>query len=398
MINPMAMRSLSLKKEDVNLLMDHWIWRIILLPFVLVRSSEILVIYLAQRFLPLGKVNPVPWNFSLTRFILTWSNWDSAWYISIIKEGYHLNGPILKSQSNIAFYPLYPYIVKILSWPIYHFFTKDIVLIGIGIIISNAFLIGALVLLYKFIVICFDDLKLAERSIVYIIIFPAAFFFSCFYTESTFLFFAIASFYYAKKTKWPLSGLMAALAGLSRPLGVLIAIPLALIYLESNDWQIWKTRLDFLWFFLAPVALLLYMASLVPVTGDLFAIFQIQAAWHKVIANPLATLLSQPWKEYSRGIFEIDRISLILFTVLALISLRKRSSLFFGLFPLLMLGPVYFSGQLASVTRYCSVLFPGFILLAMVGKNAVVHKTILTVFFTLHIIFFIAWCQGYWVQ
>jgi Gpi18-like mannosyltransferase len=181
-------------KDYLNRLKCHWFWRAVLFPFVLTRLALMLAIYYSEIFPKLnGPIHPT-WNFTVRRFVSAWSNWDSFWYITIIKSGYSLLGPIGKVQSNIAFYPLYPTIVKIISWPLYSFFPNDIVLIGVGTVVSNLFFLGALFLLYKLIHLVFENADLAERSILYLLLFPAALYFSCIYTESTFLFLAIASF------------------------------------------------------------------------------------------------------------------------------------------------------------------------------------------------------------
>lgn len=378
--------------------LQHWFWRAVLFPYLLVRVGLFIAIYYAQIFPVMGGPNPPPWEFHIRRFLYVWANWDSAWYLSIIKNGYQLNGPIEAVQSNFAFYPLYPFLVKVISWPVYLLYPKDSVLIGTGVLLSNLFLLGALALLYRLIQLFFDDAAHAERTILYLLLFPAAFYFSTFYTEATFLFFAVAAFYLAKQQRWLLSGLMAAMVSLARPLGFLIAIPLAILYLESKAWKLRAIRADFLWLSLPPLALLGYMLSLYPITGDLLAIFHIQTAWQRSITDPITTLTHQPWREYSRAIYQLDRASLVLFFLLSLVALVKLPSFSLGVFALLILTPIFFSSQVASATRYCTVLFPVFILLGKFGKNELVHKIILVVFFTLQIILMAAWSRQYWVE
>lgn len=394
------MSQLSLARYSVNLnhLKGHWFWRVVLLPVILTRFIQLLVVYFSNIIPALNGGVPPVWNFFLKRFISVWANWDSGWYLDIIVHGYHLNGPIGQVESNIAFYPLYPYLVKIISWPLFSLYPKPIVLISFGVLLSNLFLLGALYFLYKFIVLVFDDVNLAERSIIYMLVFPSAIFFSCFYTESTFLFFAISAFYFARKNNLLLAAIMAAFISISRPLGVFIILPLGLIYLDSIHWNFHKIKPNILLYCLAPAVLLIYMTSLYPATGDFLAIFKIQASWGRHFASPLATVTFPPWDNYSQWIYEVDRVNLFLFFIMGIVSLVKLPSRSLGIFPLLIVLPLFFTGQLASVTRYCAVLFPNFILMAKFGRHKIVNLLIMMIFFTLQILFMAAWSRGYWVQ
>jgi len=377
---------------------SHWFWRVVFLPVAVTRLSQFLVIYFSQLFPFFQGPNPPVWDSRLVRLVSAWSGWDSGWYLSIIRDGYFSQGPVTTAQSNFAFYPVYPYLVKWISWPDYHFVPSELVLIAFGVLVSNLFLLGALYFFYKLVVLVFGDEHLAERSIVYILVFPAAFFFSCVYTESTFLFFALASFYYGVKKKWWMAGVMAVFTALARPLGVLIIVPLGILYLEALDWRLRHLKPDVLFLGLGPLALFLYMLILTPITGDLLAMFKIQAAWHKSLSGPIETIMSARWPEYSQRIYELDRISLLLFFALGVISLFHLPSISFGVFTLMIVTPIFFTGQLASVVRYCSVLFPAFILLAKYGKHPWVDKVVLSTFFTLQILFVAAWSRFYWVQ
>lgn len=393
----MAQVTLARKGFSIRRLTDHWFWRAVLLPAALTRLAQVLVIYFSQIFPEFEKSNPSVWNSSLDRFLTIWSHWDSGWYLTIVIQGYHLRGPVGEVESNIAFYPLYPYLVKLLSWPVYSHEPRINVLIAFGVLLSNLFLLGALFFLYKLILHVFADAALAERSILYILVFPTAFFFSCFYTEATFLFFAAGAFYFAMRNKWLLACVMAIFVSVARPLGVTIVIPLGLIYLEKIHWDLRKIRPDILLLGMGPAALLVHMASLYPITGDLLAIFKTQGAWHRQFSSPWETLLSDG-VSYSQGIVDVDRVSLVLFIVLGLVCLRKLPSLSFGAFPLLIMVPVLFTGTVISATRYALLMFPCFILLAKFGKNPYIHKLILVLFFTIQILYMAAWSRMYWVQ
>ncbi len=382
-------------------LRTHWFWRVVLIPFAIVRLALLLVAYLSQNFL----VNPGYGNLGVTGrgwetnplwFLDIWARWDSHWYISIMEYGYQVQGKIDAVPSNLAFYPMYPYIVKILTWPFFgRFGTEGVLLVG-GILVSNAFLLGALFLFYKLMMFEHGDESLAERGILYLLVFPTAFYFSSVFTESTFLFFAIASFYAARKGRWLLCGIMAACLSLSRPLGVSAVASLGVIYLESVGWNLRKIRADILWLGLAPLALLGYMASLYPLTKDFLAIFHAQGAWHRSFTWPWETFIHGFW--YYPYVSPIDQAFIALFLVLCVIALFKLPSLSYGLYGLVFLVPVLFTGTVQSTTRFCSILFPGFMLLAMAGKNKHLDRLILVLFFAIQVIWMASWTRFYWVQ
>ncbi len=182
----------------INTWTHHWFWRIIFLPFVVIRAVLLIAVLIAPIF-PVSTVYNKAvlqrgWEYHPNPLLDVWAHWDARWYLSIIKDGYSLRGPVTSTTSNIAFFPLYPYIVKALAFPFDPNFSHNAVPLIIGILVSNAFFLAALYLLYKLVRLALADEAVAERSILYLLLFPTGFFFSALYTESTFLFFAVASF------------------------------------------------------------------------------------------------------------------------------------------------------------------------------------------------------------
>ncbi len=189
---------------------------------------------------------------------------------------------------------------------------------------------------------------------------------------------------------------MTALATLTRPTGVLLAAPVLWLYLESIGWKLNKIRPNIAWVGLAPLALLAFMGAIASITGDFFSIFKIQAAWSKSFTMPWNTILHPTWP--TPLITPIDQVAAVLFLILGILALVKLPSLSYGIGSLLLMAPPLFSGQILSITRYCSVIFPCFMLLAVFGKNQTVDKITRVVFFTIQVIFIIAWARFYWVQ
>ena len=106
------------------------------------------------------------------------STWDAQHYLFLATEGYHAG------QRSITFFPLFPWLIRLTA-----------ALPGIGplaaaLLVANALSIAAILLLHRF---------LEQRhpgagadSVLLLLAFPGALFFHFPYTESLFLFLAVA--------------------------------------------------------------------------------------------------------------------------------------------------------------------------------------------------------------
>ncbi len=72
-------------------------------------------------------------------------------------------------------------------WPIPDRWQTDGVVLLIGVVLSNLCLLGGLFLLYLFTQEVTHDVGVAQRAVLYLLLFPTAFFLSCFYTDAIFL-------------------------------------------------------------------------------------------------------------------------------------------------------------------------------------------------------------------
>jgi Gpi18-like mannosyltransferase len=379
----------------------HWIWTDVISIFIVTRFALLLIGWFTQFIAPNvhypGQESVARgWDYTTFRLLDIWGRWDTGWYLGIVKYGYVIDGPLHSTQSNIAFFPLYPYLVKLLALLIPGSQTRPRVLLLIGVIVSNLFLVGALLLLHKLIVTTFNDQSLAQRSIQYLLFFPTGFFFSCFYTESAFLFLSVAAIYAATRRSWAAAGLSGGLLALTRPVGVLVIIPLAWLYLESLDWKLVKIRMNILWLLLVPAGLFSFLLVAYKLSGDFLAPLHVQQAWQRKFVMPWQTLIS-PFGGNASVTF-IEQVLVVGFIALALLSLLKLPSASYGLYSLLLIVVPLTSGTLMSTSRYLVVVFPVFILMAIWGgRISMVDRTLKTVFLTLQVLFMTAWCQFYWV-
>jgi hypothetical protein len=142
-----------------------------------------------------------------------WLRADALWYLKIATQGYGQGG------GTLAFYPAFPMLVALVNR-----------LVGnelwAGLLVANAGCLVGFTLLYSFFELA-GGAAAARAGVIAAAVFPTAFFLVAPYGESMFLLFGAASLLAASKGRsaWALAA--GALAALSRPFGVLIAIPLA---------------------------------------------------------------------------------------------------------------------------------------------------------------------------
>ena len=136
-----------------------------------------------------------------------------------------------EGQNAIALFPLYPMLMRVLAWP---FGGSGRALWIAGIALSYACFFLGLVVLHGLTSARFADREAARRTVLYLAVFPFAFFFTQVYTESLFLFLSVSAVAAATASRWGLAGALGFLVALTRPNGILIAIPLGLLALEGR--------------------------------------------------------------------------------------------------------------------------------------------------------------------
>lgn len=152
-----------------------------------------------------------------------WHHWDTGYYLQIALHGY-------VNLQQMAFFPLYPLLER-----------AGMTLTGnpltAGLIISNIAELILFVALYRQIEEDFDGER-AYYSILYLAIFPTAFFFNAAYTESLFLCLSVLSFYNMRRGRWWLAALFAGLASFTRPDGMYLLVPFCYEYL----YRLWQRQ------------------------------------------------------------------------------------------------------------------------------------------------------------
>ena len=167
---------------------------------------------------------PVPKRFGTGSgwAIDLWGRWDSGWFLRIAEHGY------VQPHYTAAFFPLYPYSVRVVAWPLG---GREVLA---GVLISLAASAVAVVLLYDLVcgLLGEDD---ARRSVLYLLVFPTTLFLIAVYSESLYLALSIGTFLAAIRGKWLTAGILCGLAMLTRSAGVALLVPLVLIAWQSTD-------------------------------------------------------------------------------------------------------------------------------------------------------------------
>lgn len=356
-------------------------WWVPLLAFAVTRLGIALVGYVAEPIMADYTVPP-PYHIRPDHILLDifGSRWDTGFYLSIATEGYrHLGVPL----PSTAFFPLLPVLIRVLTA-----LTHDALVSGV--IIANAALLGAALIFYRWVEQAWGA-ETAERSVWYLLLYPASLFGSAIYSESLFLFLGIGAVYAASRGRWAVAGALAYGAGLTRLLGVLVVV-----LLIAEAWRVWRssTWATRGWVVLAvaaaPLGLLTYMAYLGLTFNDPLAFAHASEAWGRVATSPLVTLaqlFQTPAEGWAAALAGgrlpldnwIDALSVAAFVGLGLVLLRQRQwgpGLFVTLGALLPLS----SGLLMSQRRYMWILFPAFVLLARWGERSGVDRTLQAVF------------------
>jgi Dolichyl-phosphate-mannose-protein mannosyltransferase len=202
--------------------------------------------------------------------------WDGRWYVRIAVEGYptsvpqgdFYHGTGRQVQSAVAFFPLYPWLMRAL----------DRVLPG-GADVAGAVLaliIGALATVVVWVVAeRVAGRAIADRAAILFAFSPGAFVLSLVYAEGLLVLLAAGSLLALLERRWLLAGVLAALAGATRPnaTGVMLACAwaAAVAVWRDRDWRALAAPL------LAPVGMLAFFAFLWWHTGEPLIWFRVES-------------------------------------------------------------------------------------------------------------------------
>ena len=260
-----------------------------------------------------------------------------------------------------SFFPLFPALVTMVT-PL----VRTPLLAGL--IVSNACYLIFLVLLWQIVRLDWAP-DVARRTVWIYLLFPSTVFLSGVYSESVLLALATGALLAARHQRWFAAGLLAGLATLARPVGIVVVVALvaelfAVRKADVSTEHQWSTALLKI---LAPVMLAAagYLLFAAATFGDPLAVISNQAA----IRGPMAA----PWQPFvdlwqaGPRLHTFDRS--VVDAVLALIAVAALPAIFKHVRPsyaiyafLIVFIPL--SGSLISFNRMLLPSFPHAILLA----------------------------------
>ena len=337
--------------------------------------------FLANVLFPATRPRPFPMPFEAAKFAETFAAWDSGWYFDIARRGYYWNP---SGQSSIAFFPLYPMLMRALAWP---FGGGDRALWIAGIVLSYLCLFLGLAVLHRLTATSFGSRETARRTVLYVAVFPFAYFFTQVYTESLFLLTSVSAVAAAVAGRWGLAGLCGALAALTRPNGILVAVPLGLLALSGRPRPAELARRAAA-LALVPLGLGAFCAVAYRLSGDPLGWLRAQAQWGYSVGN-------RPWVELMRlldglekhgfyGYFFSAPLAPYYFVhgMVALAFVALTPSVFtrvgpaLGAYVAVSLYVPLSGNALEGIGRYAATLFPVFMLLGTIDSRRV-HEAIL---------------------
>jgi hypothetical protein len=153
-------------------------------------------------------------------FVNVWERWDTGWYLKIAAFGYD------PADGTASFSPLYPWLMRGLAALTGNYLLS-------GLLISNLVALAVFILFYE--VARREDLDEGQgrAAILFLAVFPSAFFFFAAYTDSLFLAFVLGAWLAARRGRWLLAGLLGGLATLTRLQGALLTAVLAWAWLAT---------------------------------------------------------------------------------------------------------------------------------------------------------------------
>jgi hypothetical protein len=308
------------------------------------------------------------WAFPL---VGVWERWDACWYMKIATFGYE------GGQNSVSFWPLFPLLAG----------TVGRILLGAmalgGLVVAGLAYVAAMAGLHRLVERDFDG-RVAERTVVLISVFPAAFFFFAPFTESLFLACSVWAILAARERWWALAGVMALFASLTRLQGIVLVLPLAWEFATSMGWVRWPagrwpgdgaSRLGDGAVVLAPVIGFAAFVGFSSVVAGLTP-FDAQDVWggREFHAPWDTTAASWRWiVERADPLQAFNLFALVLFGVLALVGIRRLPIAYslFAIPQIALLASRIQPTPLTSTGRLLLVIFPVFVVVALVPNRHV---------------------------
>lgn len=310
--------------------------------FVVSRLLIIVAAIVAETLIPR---NPLLVPGDGAPILTSLTSWDGWYYLGIVRDGYQ-SSPVAGDYSNVAFPPLYPLVVRLLSLPVPGAAGL------IAILVSNVAFLVALGLLVRLGTPILGRRR-ASLAAGLLVIYPFASVFSMAYTEGLFLLLMVAAFLAAERRHRAWTGIFLALTVLCRMQGVALILPLLIVMLRQDGW---RPRPSHAWLLLGPLAGAAFLAYIAVVTGSATAFLDAQQAWGRegVGGSAPDQTVAALFSPYQAAL-----LLTLLSSVFLLVFVRAdRLRLEYALVPVLFIAAELSSGSLEAVGRITMLAFP----------------------------------------
>jgi hypothetical protein len=219
---------------------------------------------------------------AFSRFDTMLQQWDSAWYLSIVRDGYRATGD---RADAIAFFPLFPLMVRGAAYVLRSDVVAMVVINCVGSVLGHLLFYRALR----------DRPELARRAVgatLFLLVWPSAVYFTIGYTEGLYLALTAGFLAALLRDEWEWALVCGFLAALSRPVGFLCAVPLVVWALTDVSRpmraRVWRASAALV----IVAGYVAYLAINRVVYGDWFH-FQavLRVRWEKQVADPITAIV-----------------------------------------------------------------------------------------------------------
>lgn len=291
--------------------------------------------------------------------------WDGTWYRDIASQGY-----ASLPDGGLRFFPLFPLLGRALS--VITLGRTDVALILLANVASFALAIG----IRRLVRFERGSVLLADRAVWVTCLFPAAFVLSWAYAEALWLLAVVIAFWAMRSRRWWWVVGAGLVAGLTRPLGIALAIPVAIELIRVWRDASTRERLVGALSIAAPViGTGSYMLWVGRNFGDAFLPFTVQSPLRGDSVNPVSRIfdgLSQMFgaERFGDGLhipFAIVFVALLVLTF-------RWWPVSYGAFASVVLIAALAAENLNSLERYGLNAFPLALTLAVLLKREQVER------------------------
>src|SRR4051794_38376386 len=215
-------------------------------------SIKVLLFVLASKSFPALWDKRQTWR----ELFYNWNRWDAWHYQRIAEVGYSASG-VTK-----AFYPFYPWVIRVAAVVIRHQYAA-------ALVVSTIALIVAVILLRRLVQMDYRA-SVALRSVWFFLIFPTAYFLHTAYSESLFVALALGSILAARRNQWWLAGVLGGFCWMTRAPGAVL-VPTLAVEAAQQYWVRRKWEWHWLAIALVPLGFVVYLLINWHLSGDPFA-------------------------------------------------------------------------------------------------------------------------------